>query len=34
VPDRDRERLAATSQERLLARFDDTARRPFALELA
>jgi O-antigen biosynthesis protein len=34
VPDRDRERLAAASQERLLERFDDAARRPFALEPA
>ncbi len=33
VPDRDREQLEATSLERLLARFDDSARRPFALEL-
>jgi hypothetical protein len=34
VPARDRERLAATSHERLGARFDDAARRPFAVELA
>jgi GT2 family glycosyltransferase len=32
IPDGDRERLAAASQERLLERFDESARRPFALE--
>jgi hypothetical protein len=34
VRDGDREELAALSYERLLARFDDAARRPFAMEIA
>jgi GT2 family glycosyltransferase len=34
VPDRDRERLATASHKRLLTRFDETAVRRFALELA
>ena len=34
VPDRDRERLATASHKLLLTRFDETAVRPFALELA